>query len=81
MSLIRFLVAEAGIILTKILYMKETLQKVFVIVDAGMNDMMRTAMYNAYHSIVSCKVPTTNNTRIVDIVGPVCESSDFFAKT
>ena len=75
----RYLVAEAGFLLTKILYIKRTPSRTFVIIDAGMNDMMRPALYDAKHSIIPCKMDTAE-TELMDIVGPVCESSDCFAK-
>jgi diaminopimelate decarboxylase len=77
----RFLVAEAGVLFTKILYIKKTPFKTFVIVDAGMNDMMRTALYGAHHQILSCKKPLDMRVQTVDVVGPVCESSDYFGKS
>ena len=76
----RFLVAQAGILLTKILYIKKTKKKTFVVVDAGMNDMMRTALYDMSHPIISCEDMNTDKTQTVDVVGPVCETSDTFAK-
>ena len=76
----RFLVAQAGILLTKILYIKKTPKKTFIIVDAGMNDMMRTALYGVQHHIIDAQSTSSQKTRRVDVVGPVCESSDYFAK-
>lgn len=76
----RFLVAQAGVLVAKILYIKKTPFKTFIIVDAGMNDMMRTALYGAQHKILSCKEPIDNKLQTVDVVGPVCESSDYFGK-
>ncbi len=75
----RFLTANAGYFLTKVLYEKQNGDKKFVVVDGGMNDLLRPSLYNAYHKIEAI---TENNgqTREVDIVGPVCESGDFFAK-
>lgn len=76
----RYLVAEAGLLLTKVLYIKQTTARTFVIVDAGMNDMMRTALYDIEHPIVFCSDKKDNTEQmIVDVVGPVCESSDSFA--
>jgi diaminopimelate decarboxylase len=73
----RFLVGSAGILVTKVLYVKRREDKVFVIVDAGMNDLIRPSLYAAYHRIM----PVRNHRRQVednvDIVGPVCESADF----
>jgi diaminopimelate decarboxylase len=78
----RFIVGNAGILVTKVLYLKATPKKKFVIVDAGMNDLVRPALYDAYHNIVPIFVDTKNARRKekVDVVGPICESGDFFAK-
>jgi diaminopimelate decarboxylase len=98
----RFLVGNAGVLLTRVLYIKQTARKKFAIVDAGMNDLIRPALYQSYHEIVPVKDPKvgrdrrarretrrdsirstsmskTNGLENVDIVGPVCESGDFFA--
>jgi len=78
----RFIVGNAGILVTKVLYIKSTPKKKFVIVDAGMNDLIRPALYDAYHQILPLR-PTAyalRHTEKVDIVGPICESADFFAK-
>ena len=75
----RSLVGNAGILVTKTLYLKEGEEKNFVIVDAGMNDLMRPSLYNAYHHIQPV-VKTRRDTIIADIVGPICESGDFLAK-
>ncbi|MDR2035016.1 MAG: diaminopimelate decarboxylase [Helicobacteraceae bacterium] len=74
----RFLVANAGRFLTKVLYEKDTGKKRFVVVDGAMNDLIRPALYNAYHAVeaIGCE----GETSLCDIVGPICESSDFFAK-
>lgn len=75
----RVIVGNAGILVTKVLYTKENEQKRFVIVDAGMNDLVRPSYYGSYHQI--CPVKKMNREEIVaDVVGPICESSDFFAK-
>lgn len=78
----RFIVGNAGILVTKVLYLKTTPQKKFVIVDAGMNDLIRPALYDAYHQILPLRVRgyELRATEKVDIVGPICESADFFAK-
>lgn len=76
----RFLTANAGYFLTKVLYEKQNGDKKFVVVDGGMNDLLRPSLYNAYHKIEAL-VDDTKETRVVDIVGPVCESGDFFAKS
>jgi len=93
----RVLVGNAGVLLTRVLYRKETARKKFVIVDAGMNDLIRPALYHSFHEIVPVEEPggtgsvpsrkQKDDTEVVppsraekiDIVGPVCESSDFFA--
>lgn len=72
----RALVGNAGVLLTKVEYIKHTEAKNFAIVDAAMNDLMRPALYNAYHDIVSVE-PKAGDTKIYEIVGPVCESGDF----
>jgi diaminopimelate decarboxylase len=78
----RFLVGNAGVLLTRGLYIKETEQKKFAIIDAGMNDLIRPALYESYHQIVPVVQPSLsrNKTEKMDIVGPVCESGDFFAQ-
>ena len=99
----RLLVGNAGVLLTQVRYIKRTGQKKFAIVDAGMNDLIRPALYHSYHEIVPVEEPsrragvsdttvTGKSTRLrlararresktekIDIVGPVCESGDFFA--
>ena len=99
----RLLVGNAGVLLTRVRYIKRTGQKKFAIVDAGMNDLIRPALYHSYHEIVPVEEPicsasvsdaavTSKSTRLrlatarresktekIDIVGPVCESGDFFA--
>lgn len=75
----RFLTANAGYFLTKVLYEKQNGDKKFVIVDGAMNDLIRPALYNAYHKIEAI-TESVLEPRKVDIVGPVCESGDFFAK-
>ena len=75
----RVLVANAGVLLTRVLFRKKTAAKHFVIVDAGMNDLMRPALYEAHHDIVAVK-PRRGRTATVEIVGPVCESTDVLGK-
>jgi len=77
----RFLVGNAGVLLTRVRYLKETARKKFAIVDAGMNDLIRPALYEAYHEIVPVdeSIRSTSKTEKIDIVGPVCESGDFLA--
>ena len=78
----RLLVGNAGILLTRVRYIKETAQKKFAIIDAGMNDLIRPALYGSYHEIVPVEGSSMskNKTEKMDIVGPVCESGDFFAQ-
>jgi diaminopimelate decarboxylase len=76
----RFIVGNAGVLLTRVRYVKKSGAKKFAIVDAGMNDLIRPALYQSYHEIVP--VESTRKSKSVekiDIVGPVCESGDFFA--
>jgi len=76
----RLIVGNAGILLTRVLYVKEGETKKFVIVDAGMNDLIRPTLYEAHHDIRPVKEPAVGAPRIVaDVVGPVCESGDFLA--
>ena len=78
----RFLVGNAGVLLTRVHYIKQTAEKKFAIVDAGMNDLIRPALYQSYHEIVPCRASAAadaKRTEEIDIVGPVCESGDFFA--
>jgi diaminopimelate decarboxylase len=75
----RFLVGNAGVLLTRVLYVKKTPAKTFVIVDAGMNDLIRPALYQGYHEVVPVRESRDQPLTKVDVVGPVCESGDFFA--
>ncbi|WP_128913380.1 diaminopimelate decarboxylase [Granulicella sibirica] len=75
----RFLVAQAGALVSRILFVKKNGTKTFVVTDAGMNDLIRPALYQAHHEIVPVKQPS-GASEAVDIVGPVCESGDFFAR-
>ncbi len=72
----RFLVGNGGIMVGEVQYVKKTPTKEFVIVDAGMNDLARPSLYDAYHEIIP--VRQGSRTKKVDVVGPICESSDFF---
>ena len=76
----RFLVGNAGVLLTRVRYIKQTAQKKFAIVDAGMNDLIRPALYQGYHEIVPARAPESAARETIDVVGPVCESGDFFAQ-
>jgi diaminopimelate decarboxylase len=78
----RFLVGNAGLLLTRVRYIKKSGAREFAIVDAGMNDLIRPALYQSYHEIVPvCRASAAADagTEKIDVVGPVCESGDFFA--
>ncbi|MEE8515710.1 MAG: diaminopimelate decarboxylase [Alphaproteobacteria bacterium] len=79
----RLLVGNAGVLVTRVLYVKQGSSKTFVIVDAAMNDLMRPTLYDAYHEITPVRAPESGKTgkdMVADVVGPVCESGDYFAK-
>jgi diaminopimelate decarboxylase len=75
----RSIIGPAGALITSVLYRKTNKDKRFLIVDAAMTDLMRPALYNAYHEIVPLEKDSTS-TELVDVVGPVCETGDFFAR-
>jgi diaminopimelate decarboxylase len=76
----RVIVGNAGILVTRVLYVKRAETKTFIIVDAAMNDLIRPTLYEAHHDIIPIKEPIAGAWRIVgDVVGPVCESGDFLA--
>ena len=76
----RLIVGNAGILVTRVLYVKRGEAKTFVIVDAGMNDLVRPTLYDAHHDIRPVREPAIGAPRIIaDVVGPVCESGDFLA--
>jgi diaminopimelate decarboxylase len=75
----RSIVAEAGVLLTRVLYRKTNGDRQFVIVDAGMNDLIRPALYHSHHEIIPLR-QNHPGTIIADVVGPVCESGDFLAR-
>jgi diaminopimelate decarboxylase len=75
----RAIVGPAGLLLTRLIYRKKNGDKTFLVVDAAMNDLIRPSLYNAYHEIISVKKGCEGG-EVVDIVGPVCESGDFFAR-
>jgi diaminopimelate decarboxylase len=76
----RFIVGNAGILVTRVEYVKRTGRKNFVIVDAAMNDLIRPAFYDSYHEIVPLARNGSRASIRSDVVGPICESGDYFAK-
>ena len=76
----RFMVGNAGVLVSEVVYIKKADRKKFVIVDAGMNDLIRPALYEGWHEIVPLKQPANSKKEKVDVVGPICESGDFFAQ-
>ena len=76
----RFLVGNAGVLLSRVEYLKRGAGKNFLILDAAMNDLVRPAMYEAFHELVPLRRDTSRPALTADIVGPVCESGDCFAK-
>jgi diaminopimelate decarboxylase len=77
----RFIVGQAGGLLTRVLYVKKNGEKTFVITDAGMNDLIRPSLYRAHHEILPVALGSGKKASgKVDVVGPVCESGDFFAR-
>ncbi len=76
----RALVGEAGVLLTRVLYLKHGQERNFAIVDAAINDLLRPALYDAWHEIVPVAPHGKHETRVYDVVGPVCESADFLGR-
>ncbi|MCM8796437.1 MAG: diaminopimelate decarboxylase [Candidatus Omnitrophica bacterium] len=78
----RFIVGNAGILVTRVLYVKESSKKKFIIVNSGMNDLIRPALYGAYHKILPLRLQGRKFAALqkADVVGPICESGDFLAK-
>jgi len=76
----RYVVGNAGVLITKCLYEKRGAAKTFKIVDAGMNDLIRPALYEGHHEIVPLAEPPSNELFKFDVVGPICESGDFFCQ-
>jgi diaminopimelate decarboxylase len=75
----RVIVGNSGILLARVLYSKKVGRKEFVITDAGMNDLIRPALYDSFHEIIPVR-PRKGPRKKVDVVGPICESGDFFAR-
>lgn len=76
----RSIIGPTGILLTQVVYTKQQGDKHFTIVDAGMNDLLRPTLYNAYHPMLTVKQSTENSERITNVVGPICETGDSLAK-
>ncbi|MFZ0283706.1 MAG: diaminopimelate decarboxylase [Terriglobales bacterium] len=76
----RTIVGPAGILLTRVLYKKTNNAKKFLVVDAAMNDLIRPALYGAYHQLVTVEATGDESRETVDVVGPVCETGDFLAR-
>ncbi|MBB4285001.1 diaminopimelate decarboxylase [Roseospira goensis] len=77
----RAIAGNAGVLLSRVIYLKEGITRAFAIVDAAMNDLMRPALYDAWHDIRPVRAPSAGTeTRLLDVVGPVCESGDTFAR-
>ena len=75
----RFLTANGGILVSEVLYNKRNGEKNFIVVDAAMNDLLRPSIYQAYHHIQPAQKLDTRNEMVVDVVGPICETGDYFA--
>jgi diaminopimelate decarboxylase len=76
----RMIAGNAGIMVSRVIYVKDGEEKHFVIQDAAMNDLIRPTLYDAYHEIVPVHEPATGETMLADVVGPVCESGDYLAR-
>jgi diaminopimelate decarboxylase len=76
----RSLVGNAGVLLSRVLFRKETSSKTFIVVDAGMNDLVRPSLYGAHHEVLPLQRDATRPRSTVDVVGPLCESGDFLAR-
>jgi diaminopimelate decarboxylase len=77
----RMIVGNAGILVSRVIYVKDGDEKHFVIQDAAMNDLIRPTLYDAWHDIIPVAEPLTAETMTADVVGPVCESGDYLAKS
>ncbi|MBU0701824.1 diaminopimelate decarboxylase [bacterium] len=76
----RSIVGPAGVLVTRVLYIKHTHKKNFIVVDAGMNDLIRPSIYGAYHHVISATRHSNTEEIMYDIVGPICEEGDFIAR-
>ena len=77
----RMIVGNAGIMVSRVIYVKENEGKTFVVQDAAMNDLIRPTLYDAYHEILAVEESRNKTTQEADVVGPVCETGDYFAKS
>jgi len=77
----RMIVGNAGIMVSRVIYVKDGTEKNFVIQDGAMNDLIRPTLYDAYHEIIPVNTPADAETMMADVVGPVCESGDYLAKS
>ena len=76
----RSIVGAAGVLLTRVLFRKQTPRKEFIVVDAAMNDLIRPALYQSHHEIIPVEEPCEEQRMLADVVGPVCETGDFLAR-
>jgi diaminopimelate decarboxylase len=76
----RSIVGESGVLLTRVLFRKQTPRKEFIVVDAAMNDLLRPALYQSHHEIIPVEEPAESPNILADVVGPVCETGDFLAR-
>ena len=76
----RLIAANAGIMVSSVIYKKQTDSREFLIIDSAMNDLMRPALYDSYHKIIPVQELSNAEQTLYDIVGPVCETTDVFAK-
>ena len=76
----RSIVGAAGVLLTRVLFRKQTPRKEFIVVDAAMNDLIRPALYQSHHEIIPVEEPDEQQVILADVVGPVCETGDFLAR-
>ena len=77
----RSIIGDTAVLVSKVIYIKENLNKDFIILDAGMNDLIRPALYNAEHMIIPANKSSKKSKKEYDFVGPICETSDRFLKT
>jgi diaminopimelate decarboxylase len=76
----RMIVGNAGVMVSRVIYVKDGDEKHFIIQDAAMNDLIRPTLYDAHHDIIPVAEPVAGDVMLADVVGPVCESGDYLAK-